>query len=247
MAYRIDLPKIGQVFTALTIDSACTPQERSLGKYTGVTVGNQWNEIINDDHVALENTYLKLESTTNSTGAVREGYGEIMYNINGTECSTILHLVQQYSAPTDYVFGLKLKADTNEGYTFVGNFQITDQNFFGKFKLTIGDVEVSLDGTMDGPLTRVGDVRDIDLSNSYTVKNESWQLTTTATAADSFTIQIGSTTYHFRPITGRFPAADGRYYMNSTDYSSANVTFHPEISVGTNAIYLYFNVGSLGY
>lgn len=246
MAYRIDLPKIGQVFTALTIDSACTPQERSLGKYTGVTVGNQWDEIINGDHVALENTYLKLESTTNSTGAVREGYGEIMYNINGTECSNILHLVQAGSTPTDYVFGLKLKADINEGYNFSGNFQITDQNFFGKFKLTIGDVEASLDGTMDGPLTRVGDVRDVDLSNSYTVKNESWQLTTTATAADSFTIQIGSEIYNFSPKTGKFPDANGRYYMNASNYS-ANVTFYPEISVGTNAIYLYFNVGSLGY
>lgn len=245
MAYRINLTSDSQRITAATIDSSCTPRDRNLDKYTGVTTNNAWQDIVNGSSTPGD-TALELVINANTSSSSREGYGEIMYNINGTECSTILHLVQAGSSPTDYVFGLKLKADINEGYNFSGNFQITDQNFFEKFKLTIGDVEVSLDGTMDGPLTRVGDVRDVDLSNLYTVKNESWQLTTTATATDSFTIQIGSEIYNFSPKTGKFPDANGRYYMNASNYT-ANVTFYPEISVGTNAIYLYFNVGSLGY
>ena len=93
MARRINIEKTGKIFTALTIDSSCTPGNRRLNKYEGVTTGNKWDEIIDTDHVALEDTCLRLQSTTN-TGGQREGYGKIMYEINGETCEKILHIVQ---------------------------------------------------------------------------------------------------------------------------------------------------------
>ncbi len=96
MARRINIEKTGKIFTALTIDSSCTPGNRSLTKYEGVTTDNKWDEIIDTDHVALEDTCLRLQSTTN-TGEKREGYGKIMYEINGKTCEKILHIVQDGS------------------------------------------------------------------------------------------------------------------------------------------------------
>lgn len=93
MAYRIELTQASQRITAATIDNSCTPRDRSLDKYTGVTTNNDWADIVNGDSTPGD-TNLVLVINANNTTSSREGYGEIMYNINGTECKTILHLVQ---------------------------------------------------------------------------------------------------------------------------------------------------------
>lgn len=96
MAYRINLTSDSQRITAATIDSSCTPRDRHLGKYTGVTTNNAWDNIVNGDSTPGD-TALVLVINANTGSSSRQGYGEIMYNINGTECSTILHLVQEGS------------------------------------------------------------------------------------------------------------------------------------------------------
>ena len=93
MAYRIELTQASQRITAATIDNSCTPRDRSLDKYTGVTTNNDWADIVNGDSTPGD-TALVLVINANTSTSSREGYGEIMYNINGTECKTILHLVQ---------------------------------------------------------------------------------------------------------------------------------------------------------
>jgi hypothetical protein len=93
MAYRINLTSDSQRITAATIDSSCTPRDRSLHKYTGVTTNNAWQNIVNGDSTPGD-TALVLVINANTSSSSRQGYGEIMYNIDGTECSTILHLVQ---------------------------------------------------------------------------------------------------------------------------------------------------------
>lgn len=167
MAYRIDIPRIGQVFTALTIDSSCTPAERSLNKYTGVTVGNQWDEIINGDHVSLENTYLKLESSTNSTAAVREGYGLIMYMINGQRCENILHVVQEAS----YVIYITLTGNMSgrysdyvtfvlsNGFTYQANYSSTSGAFSDKavvMDIPSGDLTITGVSVTDSRVAHMG-------------------------------------------------------------------------------------------
>jgi len=93
MARRIDLNNASQRITAATIDSSCTPRDRHLNKYTGVTTNNAWDDIVNGDSTPGD-TALVLVINANTSSSSREGYGEIMYNIDGTECSKILHLVQ---------------------------------------------------------------------------------------------------------------------------------------------------------
>jgi hypothetical protein len=93
MAYRINLNSDSQRITAATIDSSCTPRDRHLNKYTGVTTNNAWDNIVNGDSTPGD-TALVLVINANTSSSSRQGYGEIMYNINGTECSAILHLVQ---------------------------------------------------------------------------------------------------------------------------------------------------------
>ena len=94
MAYRYNIDASGGAFTALTIDGSCIPSERSLTMYAG-PANNKWEEIVQD--AALDNDKLRLTASTNSSSSSRSGYGKIMYKINGTECSNILHLVQEGS------------------------------------------------------------------------------------------------------------------------------------------------------
>ena len=91
--YRIELDKSSQRITAATIDSDCTPRNRSLDKYETITTNNAWDDIVNGDSTPGD-TELILVINANNASSSREGYGKIMYDIDGTECTTIIHLVQ---------------------------------------------------------------------------------------------------------------------------------------------------------
>lgn len=117
MAYRINLTNESQRITAATIDSSCTPRDRSLNKYTGVTTNNAWQDIVNGDSTPGD-TALVLVINANTGSSSREGYGTIMYNIDGTECSKILHLVQAGSTPTGDIFYTNITNNTSSHLTF---------------------------------------------------------------------------------------------------------------------------------
>ena len=91
--YRIEIDKSSQRITAATIDSDCTPRNRSLDKYETITTNNDWEDIVNGDSTPGD-TELVLVINANNASSSREGYGKIMYDIDGTECTTIIHLVQ---------------------------------------------------------------------------------------------------------------------------------------------------------
>ena len=112
MAYRINLTNESQRITAATIDSSCTPRDRSLTKYTGVTTNNAWDDIVNGSSTPGD-TALVLVINANTGSSSREGYGEIMYNIDGTECSNIIHLVQEGTTPSEYHFTLYINNDSD--------------------------------------------------------------------------------------------------------------------------------------
>lgn len=151
MAYRINLTSDSQRITAATIDSSCTPRDRSLNKYTGVTTNNAWADIVNGDSTPGD-TALVLVINANTSSSSRQGYGEIMYNINGTECSTILHLVQAgNSSPVTQSKKLYIKLGAVPSWATSGNYDIflVKDDFTDSQVNTMKEEDPTVDGTTD--------------------------------------------------------------------------------------------------
>jgi hypothetical protein len=161
MARRIDLNNASQRITAATIDSSCTPRDRHLNKYTGVTTNNAWDDIVNGDSTPGD-TALVLVINANTSSSSREGYGEIMYNIDGTECKKILHVVQHGISPViKYYSPSKLNVNLNN-FTPAATAE-TFSNGVGKIEFAENATEIK-EKAFSGETTMTG----IDIPNTIT-------------------------------------------------------------------------------
>ena len=167
MAYRINLTSDSQRITAATIDSSCTPRDRHLNKYTGVTTNNVWEDIVNGDSTQGD-TALVLVINANTSSSSREGYGTIMYNINGTECSNILHLVQEapyyiYITLTGNMSGRYSDYVTftlSDGSSYQANYDSTPGTFSNKaaviYNVPSGSITITSVSVTDSVVTHMG-------------------------------------------------------------------------------------------
>ena len=158
MAYRIDLNNASQRITALTFDSSCTPRYRNLHKCTGVTTNNAWDNIVNSDSIPGD-TALVLVINANTSSSSREGYGEIMYNIDGVECTNIIHLVQEGGQEEPHYIYITLTGNMSGRYsdyvTFVLSNGMSYQANYASTSGAFSDKRVKMD-IPSGDLTITG-------------------------------------------------------------------------------------------
>jgi hypothetical protein len=157
MAYRYNIDASGGAFTALTIDDACTAAtaDRSLNKYAG-PANNKWEEIIQD--AAPDNDKLRLTASTNTSTSSREGYGRIMYKINGNTCEAILHVVQEGGQEEPHYIYITLTGNMSGRYsdyvTFVLSNGMSYQANYASTSGAFSDKRVKMD--IPGDLTITG-------------------------------------------------------------------------------------------